>query len=165
MISQDMLISWQREDGFKNWYKFAMPLKVSGWSWHTVTSAYIPRSQVSHKTCPKLLDSGRTLLKKHCKGREGRKNSTNNAIYPSHWAVSVCEMGSPVSHTDRSHQVLVKIVGFPNLQRSIRLQTHLNRCFTPKFKNHTKKWNMIIILNRENGGRPLGGLKKGMPFS
>ena len=45
-----MLISWQREEDFKTWNKLAMPCMVSDWSWHIITSAYLPLSQVSHKT-------------------------------------------------------------------------------------------------------------------
>lgn len=69
-----MLISWQRKEDFKNWHQSAMPLKVSDWSRHPLTSACVPLSQVRHKTYPKSLDSGRTLCRSRTAkaGREGR---------------------------------------------------------------------------------------------
>ena len=54
-----MLFSWQKEKPPKAWHIFAMSLKVSGWSSHTVTSAHIPLPQVNQKVLPKCWDQER----------------------------------------------------------------------------------------------------------
>lgn len=129
----DMLLSCQREEAPKGWHKFSMLLKVTGWSWHIITSAHIPLSQISHNICPKSVDPGRILLEKDSRQGEKGKLLTNNAIDPSHWGVSMSVklwvhqapawIGSIMNWPKR--------LGFPmngpNLQRSTRLKACLNR--------------------------------------